>query len=658
MQSAFVPKMTDFTTWGPVLLAAGLLCLTYIALASRPGKARMLGSALSIVLALRYIHWRLWNAVPLEQTWWQEIWVFCFVALETGVVASSILTSFFLSRSRDRTAEADSRQNSKLLSAPVDVFIVTYNEDRAILERTIVGATALEHPDIRIWVLDDGAREWVKELATELGAHYISRVKGKHAKAGNVNNGLRHALAFGRKPAFALLLDADFVPNRKLLKRTLGLFEEYDVGIVQTPQHFFNPDPLQSNLLCTSAWPDEQRFFFDVYLAAKDAWGTAYCCGTSAVFRVEALEHSGGLATETVTEDMLTTFKFSEHGYRTIFLNEALSLGLAPEGLKEYVSQRSRWCLGTIQQIFTRWSFWGRGKLSFVQRLSVLDSVLFWAVRAPFRLMLLSSPMLYWWTHTSVIRATLPELIYWMAPSIVCDTIFMSFVSRNKILPIITEVSQLAPAFAICRTLAGALIRPFGHPFKVTAKGISTTGTTIQWNLLCGFAAIGIVTLTGMVLNISQFNPMRADTGYTLNVIVTMFNTVILGLVIAACVEPPRRRKNERFSSDQAVSLRLNDGRYLRGKLENISIGGASMVANTTWSGLDRKGELLLDSGELVLPFRVIRCDTNDLSVEFELSTEMRRNLTKEIFTGKFSNELTEVRAAQVFRSLARVLVS
>jgi hypothetical protein len=36
----------------------------------------------------------------------------------------------------------------------------------------------------------------------------------------------------------------------------------------------------------------------------------------------------------------------------------------------------------------------------------------------------------------------------------------------------------------------------------------------------------------------------------------------------------------------------------------------------------------------------------------------MRRNLTKEIFTGKFSNELTEVRAAQVFRSLARVLVS
>lgn len=650
--------MIDFITWGPVLLAAGVLCLIYTGLASKPALARMLASALSIVLALRYIHWRLWNAVPLDQTWWQEAWVFSFVALEMCVVASSILTSFFLSRSRDRSKDADSRQNSRLLSAPVDVFIATYNEDRAILERTIVGATALEHPDIRIWVLDDGARPWLHELATELGAHYVSRVNGKHAKAGNVNNGLRHALAYGRKPQFALLLDADFVPNRKLLQRTLGLFEDCDVGIVQTPQHFFNPDPLQSNLLCASAWPDEQRFFFDVYLASKDAWGAAYCCGTSAVFRVEALERSDGLATETVTEDMLTTFKLSEHGYRTIFLNEALSLGLAPEGLKEYVSQRSRWCLGTIQQIYTRWSIWGRARLSFIERLSVLDNVLFWAARAPFRLMLLSAPTLYWWTHTSVIRATLPELIYWMGPSVVYDTIFMSLVSRNRILPLITEVSQLAPAFAICRATAGALIRPFGRPFKVTAKGISTTGTTIQWGLLSGFAAIGILMLTGMLLHISQFNSLRADTGYTLNVIVTMFSIVILGLAIAACIEPPRRRKNERFTANRPVSLRLKDGRHLQGTLINISIGGASITASTSWSGLESNGELLLDSGHLVLPFQVVRLHAKDLFVKFELSTQMRRNLTREIFTGNFSNEFAEIRPADVFRALARVLVS
>ena len=65
-------------------------------------------------------------------------------------------------------------------------------------------------------------------------------------------------------------------------------------GLVQTPQHFFNRDPIQSNLLVGHVWPDEQRFFFDHVLASKDAWGAAFCCGTSSVIRVEALEACGG----------------------------------------------------------------------------------------------------------------------------------------------------------------------------------------------------------------------------------------------------------------------------------------------------------------------------------------------------------------------------
>jgi len=224
----------------------------------------------------------------------------------------------------------------------------------------------------------------------------------------------------------------------RILHRTLGLFDSPEVGIVQTPQHFFNFDPVQAGLECTAIWPDEQRFFFESYMPCKDAWGAAFCCGTSAVFRIAALEASGGMATETVTEDMLTTFKLEEFGYRTIYLNERLSMGLAPESLNEYISQRSRWCLGGIQQLYTRWSFMGKGKHSWINRLACFDSLLYWISVSAFKLALLTAPIIFWFTGAAVIRATGAELLYYLAPMVVANLLFMSAVSENRVLPLMT----------------------------------------------------------------------------------------------------------------------------------------------------------------------------------------------------------------------------
>jgi len=297
------------TAAGPALLATGAILGLGEVLGRRSTAARSLGAAICVIAAVRYMYWRIFVSMPIGQTPLQQAWAWLFLGFECAAVVSGIAAYMFMSRTLDRRPQADRGAGTLLSAAPVDVFIATYNEGYPILERTIVGALAIEYGDLRVWVLDDGARDWVRDLATELGAHYVSRTKGKHAKAGNVNNGLRYALATGRRPEFILLLDADFVAHRKILKRTLGLFEQPDVGIVQTPQHFFNPDPVQANLLVTRSWPDEQRFFFNELLPCKDAWGAAFCCGTSAVIRVAALKQCGGMAVETVTEDMLTSFK-------------------------------------------------------------------------------------------------------------------------------------------------------------------------------------------------------------------------------------------------------------------------------------------------------------------------------------------------------------
>jgi cellulose synthase (UDP-forming) len=264
-------------TWGPALATFGaFLCLAWLpgrdATQLAPRLARIAAAILSAALTLRYAVWRV-QALPEAQSTLQNAWAVAFVTVEMLNALSGLLTLLFMSRTLNRSAQADAQMHSPLHAAPTDVLIATYNEPKGVLERTIIGAMDIDHPDLRVWVLDDGARDWVRKMAEDLGALYLCRVNGKHAKAGNVNNGLQHILTIGRRPEFILLLDADFIASRQMLRRTLGFFEAKDIGIVQTPQHFFNPDPVQINLACSSVWPDEQRFFFNILLPCKDAWG-------------------------------------------------------------------------------------------------------------------------------------------------------------------------------------------------------------------------------------------------------------------------------------------------------------------------------------------------------------------------------------------------
>lgn len=663
--------MGDLSVWAPFLAVTGIMLCLFELLGKHSKVARGAGAALSIAAILRYTCWRVFYTTPTHIDSRQQLWPIIFLVVELGSLLSSVLTTGFLSRTICRSSTANDRQNSALLSAPTDVFIATYNEARDILERTIVGALAVDHPDLRVWILDDGCRPWVRELAESLGVYYVSRYKGKQAKAGNVNNGVHEALRTGRRPQFFLLLDADFVASRQILKRVLGLFEDPTIGIVQTPQHFFNPDPVQTNLLCTNVWPDEQRFFFNTLLPCKDAWGAAFCCGTSAVFRVSAFEAAGGMATETVTEDMLTTFKFEEFGYRTVLLNERLSLGLAPESLLDFISQRARWCLGAIQQIYTRWSFLGHGRISLTSRISFFDSILFWIVGAAFRLMLLAGPLIYWFTGVAAMRATMPELVHWMLPMVVANMLFMSYVGGNRIMPIMTDVTQLLTAFVICRTVITSLLRPFGRPFKVTAKGLSTTSATVQWQLLWPFALMAVLTMGGFLLNAGRFSPEHGSSGYSTLVLWTFVNTGVLLLTTLTCIEMPHRPRDERFTLNEPARVMLSTLHGARAitddlsepiqcHVQDLSLGGprwlrrAAGVASAVQLGFSSTQESQPTPLNLPLPSFSGRGER--IAIQFENSAEVRHSLIRKLFTGQYHKEIASISARSVFASMIALL--
>jgi cellulose synthase (UDP-forming) len=531
--------------------------------------------ALSVVLGWRYIHWRWSSTLPPAGLTFEAIVGFAFVLIETMVMAGSTLSSLIMSRTLSRTAEADSNAGWWGTTPPqVDVLIATYNEESEILERTITGAIGIRYPHKRVWVLDDGGRDWLRELCAAREVGYLRRPDNSHAKAGNINNALRHLETLDPPPEFVAVFDADFVAYDNFVSRALSLFHDPEVGLVQTPQHFFNADPIQTNLSIGQAYPDEQRFFFDHLLASRDAWGIAFCCGTSSMIRWAGLQAIGGIPTNSVTEDFLVTLRLKEHGWRSVYLNERLSDGLAPEGLKEYVTQRGRWCLGFMQIMRGPLGPLKRNSLTLMDRLGLIDSFMYWSATYPFRLACVLIPSLYWWFGVSAVNASIDEIFTYFLPYFLATMIALNWTTKGKIVPVLHDVGQILTMFEIIQAAAVGLLRPRDQKFRVTAKGGDRHAKFIQWAMLRRFGAIAAFTILGMVYScLSDYAPSPGE-GTTVVMFWTFYNLTVLALAMIVCIELPRFEQDEIYETSEEVQIKIGKD-VVPARLLNISAVGA-----------------------------------------------------------------------------------
>ncbi len=500
--------------------------------------------AVAALLSLRYLWWRATETIaPLGWSWdCAASW--SLLGIETLAIASSLSSFAILSRVRHRSDEATARLDWWTPSAPpkVAILIATYNEELEVLERTIIGAKALNHPSKEIVVCDDGRRDWLKAYAESQGVRYLIRPDNKGSKAGNMNNAMRVLAADPEPPDFVAVLDADFVPHRGFLSRSLALFREPEVGLVQTPQHFFNPDPIQHNLGLSRSYPDEQRLFFDHLQPSRDAWGIAFCCGTSSIVRWSALRDVEGFPEDSVTEDFMMTLILRDAGWETVYLDEPLTEGLAPEGLKEYVTQRARWCLGMMQIARSRVGPFARNRLRLRDRWSVIDAVLYWATTFPFRLATLIYPLFYWYFNVTVVDATVADVIDYFGVYYLWILLAMALVARGLVLPVLNDVSQILGAIPITRAAWSGLLQPKDHPFRVTAKGGDRSRVVIQWKLLAPYLILLALNAGGILVGILSDSFAFNDAGQGKHVILfwTLYNILVLALTILTFVELPR----------------------------------------------------------------------------------------------------------------------
>ena len=148
---------------------------------------------------------------------------------------------------------------------------------------------------------------------------------------------------------FVAIFDSDHVPTRSFFQLTMGWFgRDPKLGLMQTPHHFYSPDPFERNLGQFRTIPNEGELFYGVVQDGNDFWNATFFCGSCAVIRREALDAIGGMAVETVTEDAHTSLRMQMHGWNTAYINIPQAAGLATERLSGHVKQRMRWARGMI----------------------------------------------------------------------------------------------------------------------------------------------------------------------------------------------------------------------------------------------------------------------------------------------------------------------
>lgn len=611
--------------------------------------ARATFCVVSLVLGVRYLTWRLTETVlPYEDPFGlEQVWIWLIFLVEAAIFVEVFVFFVIMSRIQPRHREADEYQRrleERRVYPPVDVFIPTYNEPIEVLEKSIIGAANIDYPDFTVWVLDDGRRDWLRAFCDQEGVRYLTRPDNSHAKAGNMNHALTQATG-----EFVAIFDADFVPHRNFLRRTIGFFDDPRIGVVQTPQHFFNKDPIQINLGLTKDWPDEQRLFFDKMAECRDAWDVSFCCGSCSVTRRAALRDIGDrYPTESITEDLLTTLKLYRKGYITRYLNERLSMGLAAESLEAFFVQRARWCQGGIQSIFLK-----DGPLG--PDIPPLHRLMFfpwgWLIQYPSRFMIMIIPVVYLWTGLTPLQfTTLDDIAFYQLPMFAAYFLTMMWMLPKHYLPILSTAQGLFATFRLLPTAISSLIKPFGTPFRVTPKGSLNGEQTFDRPTFSMILTIILATAAGVMVNLfPETQILSPDAFFPVALYWAAVNVVVLLVAILMCFDAPRKRAEERFATrEQALAIGASTVPTI---VHDISVGGCriSLVGVDGLTHVD-----LPDVGPVAVgvvarfPWKAPRY----LTLKFVHTVETRRRVIRKLFSGRYSNGILEVDQTSIVRNI------
>jgi cellulose synthase (UDP-forming) len=529
--------------------------------------SRVFVVSILLALTLRYVLWRSLSTLNLSDPL-NGVFSLGLFFLEMLTLASSTLLLFLMLRLKNRKREADVLSGQVIdgsFHPSVDILIPTYDEPYFILKRTIIGCQAIDYDNKKIYLLDDTRRPEIKQLASELGCEYITRPDNRYAKAGNLNNAIAQTSG-----EFIAVFDADFVPTKNFLIRTLGFFQDEKVALVQTPQSFYNSDPIARNLGLENVLTPEEEVFYRQVQPVRDGAGSVICSGTSFVLRRKALEEIGGFVTDSISEDYFTGIRISAIGYRLVYLDEKLSAGLAAENIAAHAIQRLRWGRGTLQAFFIKANPLTIPGLRPIQRLAHLEGLLHWFTsisRGGFLLM----PLAYSFLGVIPIRGTTAELMYFFLPYYLVQLTVFSWLNNRSRSAILSDIYTLVLTLPLALTVIQVMLNPFKKGFKVTPKGTKSDRFYFNWRLAWPLVVMFIITAISLWRNlgICMMKGAWAATvpaevaqqieGIGLSWIWSTYNLLMIGIALLILVDVPKPDLYEWFALRRLVQIKLRN---------------------------------------------------------------------------------------------------
>ncbi len=356
-----------------------------------------------------------------------------------------------------------------------------------LLRTTLEAMVRIRYPHVTA-LLDDSGRDELRALCDGLGVRYIRREQpGVGAKAGNVNEALPQLTG-----EFIAIFDPDHVPQPEFLERSLGYFEDAQVGYVQSAQAYSN----QEESLVARGAAEQTYELYGSTLRGLHGLDAPLLFGCHTTFRRSALDSIGGYAVHNA-EDLRTCMRLTTGRWKGVYVPEILARGLVPADMATFLRQQYRWAHSVFDLLFRDyWRLFARWSLFQKAAFFMVGTFYFTGVAI---LINLALPVVFLLSGMMGVSSTVQSFAIHLAPLLLMNLLIRRFGQRFLLSPqergwhptgmVLLFASCFAHTAGLVAAVAGRRV-----PYFVTAKSRQASGLArVRAHMAAAVLSVGAV---------------------------------------------------------------------------------------------------------------------------------------------------------------------